>query len=314
MTEEIVGMSLEDIEAVASGSAFMNAEQPQQERGQEQTDEPQPDDGESEQVDDGSTEDNDSEQEQEQESAEVTDDSKPRMNRKSERVKEAVDRANAAERRLQELEFKFQQQMNANQKLMEMITGGDKQDAPAADEEILDEALARKMEERFGKLEDRQASAVKAQELAYIGGEQGEVYQKAIAASAVNIMRKASGLGQNIDMTKAESLARQAIEGEIKEMAKRGAQPGAIAQELANAASYFDYLMSQTQQKPAGQKTTTGVNMKKVEEARQKAGAPTIDKASVNISGGMNVYQSELKKVKESAGLSDDYIRKLGFS
>jgi hypothetical protein len=235
------------------------------------------------------------------------------MSRKSERVKEAVDRANAEARRSVELELQLEQQRQANRELVELLTGAKKQPEPEQDDDVLDEALARKVDERFSKLEERQFEEVRDRELSYLGGEQGEAYQKAIAAAAIGVMRKHQAVGRSIDMLQAEKLAKTAIEAEMKSLHKSGVKSGAIAQEIANAARYYDFLVGQhTAEKPL-QKTAGGVNMKKVEEARQKAGAPTIDKGSVNLSGGMDVYNAELKKVKES-GVSDDYLRKIGFA
>lgn len=304
MTTEDLGMTLEDMEAVASGTVFA----PQQEEQQQEEEQPSEDVAE-EQEEEEATEDAADDDEQPEASQ---DDDKPRMNRASQRVKEAVDRANAMERELNEIKFKFQQQMAANEKLMAMITGVDKPAAQDAEEEILDEALAKRVEAKFAKIEEKQFETIKQQEVAYVGGEQGEVYQKAIAAHAIEVVRKGNAIGQSISMNQAEEIARASIEKGFKEMHAKGAKPGAIAQELANAAAYYDFLIAQTQTN-AGQKAPAGVNMKKVEEARRKAGAPTIDKESVNISGGMNVYQAEVKKAKESGAVSDDYLRKLGF-
>lgn len=304
MTTEDLGMTLEDMEAVASGTVFA----PQQEEQQQEEEQPSEDVAE-EQEEEEATEDAADDDEQPEASQ---DDDKPRMNRASQRVKEAVDRANAMERELNEIKFKFQQQMAANEKLMAMITGVDKPAAQDAEEEILDEALAKRVEAKFAKIEEKQFETIKQQEVAYVGGEQGEVYQKAIAAHAIEVVRKGNAIGQSISMNQAEEIARASIEKGFKEMHAKGAKPGAIAQELANAAAYYDFLIAQTQTN-AGQKSPAGVNMKKVEEARRKAGAPTIDKESVNISGGMNVYQAEVKKAKESGAVSDDYLRKLGF-
>lgn len=304
MTTEDLGMTLEDMEAVASGTVFA----PQQEEQQQEEEQPSEDVAE-EQEEEEATEDAADDDEQPEASQ---DDDKPRMNRASQRVKEAVDRANAMERELNEIKFKFQQQMAANEKLMAMITGVDKPAAQDAEEEILDEALAKRVEAKFAKIEEKQFETIKQQEVAYVGGEQGEVYQKAIAAHAIEVVRKGNAIGQSISMNQAEEIARASIEKGFKEMHAKGAKPGAIAQELANAAAYYDFLIAQTQTN-AGQKAPAGVNMKKVEEARRKAGAPTIDKESVNISGGINAYQAEVKKAKESGAVSDDYLRKLGF-
>lgn len=304
MTTEDLGMTLEDMEAVASGTVFA----PQQEEQQQEEEQPSEDVAE-EQEEEEATEDAADDDEQPEASQ---DDDKPRMNRASQRVKEAVDRANAMERELNEIKFKFQQQMAANEKLMAMITGVDKPAAQDAEEEILDEALAKRVEAKFAKIEEKQFETIKQQEVAYVGGEQGEVYQKAIAAHAIEVVRKGNAIGQSISMNQAEEIARASIEKGFKEMHAKGAKPGAIAQELANAAAYYDFLIAQTQTN-AGQKSPAGVNMKKVEEARRKAGAPTIDKESVNISGGINAYQAEVKKAKESGAVSDDYLRKLGF-
>lgn len=305
MTTEDLGMTLEDMEAVASGTAFA----PQQEEQPQEEEQPLEDAAE-EQEDDAPEEESDATDEEQPETPQ--DDDKPRMNRASQRVKEAVDRANAMERELNEIKFKFQQQMAANEKLMAMITGADKPVVQDAEEEILDEALAKRVDAKFAKIEEKQFETIKQQEVAYVGGEQGEVYQKAIAAHAIEVVRKGNAIGQSISMNQAEEIARASIEKGFKEMHAKGAKPGAIAQELANAAAYYDFLIAQTQTN-AGQKAPAGVNMKKVEEARRKAGAPTIDKESVNISGGINAYQAEVKKAKESGAVSDDYLRKLGF-
>lgn len=319
-------MTLEEIEQAAAGvfgqseQAENNSQEDDPEAEAQQDEEAQPE-GEPEaegQQDDEEPEDEEGAAQDDEEEKEKEE--KPRMNRASQRVKEAVDRANRAEQRMQELEFKFQQQMKANEELMKLITGGegqsDSESKQSGEDEILDEALAKKMEERFGKLEDQQFSNVKAQELGYVGGERGETYQKAVAASAVSVMRKAEALGKSVNPEQAEQMAKEAIEKEMREMHKRGARPGAIAHELANAASYYDYLISQQQtgnQSKAGQKPKKGVNMKKVDEARQKAGAPTIDKESVNIQGGENVLAKEAEKLR-GEGYDPDYLAKMGLA
>lgn len=310
MTE---AMSLEEMEAAAAG--VFSVEESAETSAENDNEAQQEDENAEESADFESAEDeSETESEEDEEDTETEEqEEKPRMNRASQRVKEAVDRANEAERRLQELEFKFQQQMQANEKLMAMITGEQKPDAESGDDEILDEALAKRMEEKFGKLEDQQFNAVKAQELNYIGGEHGEVYQKAVAASALSVMRKAQSLGKQVSPQQAEQMAQEVIQREMRELHKRGAQPGAIAQEIMNAASYYDFMVAQQSQQRTGQKQPNGVNMKKVSEARRKAGAPTIDKESVNLTGGMNAYQSEVKRAQES-GIDVEYMRKLGFA
>lgn len=310
---ELEVMSEAEVEAAMNGQFGMPVPDDAEGGNTELSDDEPENDGEAELSDDTDADADADSGDDHDEEAEDTEqaDKKPRMNRASQRVKEAVDRANAAEQRLRDLEYKFTEQMRANEKLVAMLTG-EKQEQEPENEEVLDEVLAKQVKQLESKLEDSQFGYVRNQEVNAIGGETGEVYQKAVAASALRIMSKAETLGRTVAPLEAENMARQAIESEMKALHKQGAKPGAIAQELMNAASYYDYMVAQVNN-TSGKAQPKGVNMKKVEEARQKAGAPNIDREGVGLKGGLTPYESELKKAMES-GIDADYLRKLGYA
>ena len=287
-------MTEEQMEAVANGTAFMQ----QEEIIEEETIEPE-----------------------EAEEAEEIDESEPESDVEEEpkrssmiprnRFDEVNERARQADARAQELEYKLNQQTEAFNKLMAKLSG-ESSDASEDDDEILDTALEKKVEGKFSKIEERDFERTKAQEIAYLGANSGEVYEKAVAAIAIEVMENEQGYGRNLDIAQAESLARQIADKQMRTMYAENAKPGAIARALSRKAQQLDYMLSQNDNtKQPLPKKVNGVNMKSVEKARQQAGAPSIEKEAVTMQPN-NIVASEIKKARE-AGYSDDYLSQFGF-
>lgn len=314
MSDELA-MNLEEMEAAANGEFIAPAENEDTVPAGEDDTLPAEDD----EIVPGDDGDDDDEEPEDTVPAGEDEENQPKMSRRSQRVKQLSDENIGLRHEKIELEILLKQATETNKQLTAMLTGGQQaQDTTQGDDdEILDTALATKTDERFAKLENLQFNSVKTQELSYIGGEQGEIFQKAVAAGAITVLQNAKTMGKVITPQQAEQLARQGIERQAKELFDQGAPAGALAQQLTTGAQYYDFIINQSRQtkEGAGQKPKSNVNMKKVEEARQKAGAPTIDKESVNIQGGMNIYQNELKNAQATdESITPEYMRKLGFA
>lgn len=220
------------------------------------------------------------------------------------RFDEVNERMKQAEARSQELEFKLNQQAAAFEKILAKMNG-ETQEAEA-DDEILDEALAKKMDERFNKLNEATITQAINNDVALARQSVPDIdnaYQYLLAASAHRIMQRAEFAGHKMSEVDAINYAQKLVNDDLKTIKQNNPS--------ANVGSYL-YIEAQNMgyQTSAGQKAQPNVNMKAVQKARQQAGAPAIDKESVSV-GINDAIQKEYKKLKES-GMDADYLAKWG--
>lgn len=300
--EPITAMTAEEIEAFANGELDIDgAPDGEQETQVENNPESQEPETEQANADEGGGEQNEPAQEEEKPRSKMI----PR-----DRFDEVNEKRNEAERRAQELEYKLNQQTEAMDKLLRKLSGEPEKEQEE-ENEVLDDVLKKQVDSKFSQIEERDFQRTVNQE-AQLARQHApdfdNAYNYLLAAGAYDIINSYQAVGKSIGEQEAIGLAQEAVEKEMRYLYTNNAQPGAMAQRLYNAALARGYTPEQAEK--ASNKAGNGVNMKAVDKARREAGAPAIEKESVQMepTGEIdNIYKDAVE-----AGFSKEYLRKLG--
>lgn len=155
-------------------------------------------------------------------------------------------------------------------------------------EEILDEALDKKLSSEIENLKMERAIdrfQYSLGEADRIGRSAFEDYDAAtnhlIASEASQMMTRAEVMGKKLDKNQAVQLARQSLAQDFFQIQQNGGDPSSIAAYAYKQAQARGFS-GKKESKQAGSK----IDMKQVQRAREEAGAPTIARESVKITGG----------------------------
>lgn len=173
---------------------------------------------------------------------------------------------------------------------LKKVAGGNEPES-AEEEEVLDQTLEKKVNERFGKLEGRleaesfNAALAKADT---IGASKLPEYHAAVdtvlANEAYGIKVAMQARGKDISDHEAVQKAWERLQPELHEIYKETRSPESIAAYVIERAKVFGFGVKSGAAKVAAKKST--VNMDAVDRARREAAAPTFTRESVDMSAG----------------------------
>lgn len=273
--------NLEEIQAVANGGKIEEPEEAEVE-------------GEEENVDLEESEESQPEEPEEEEAEKPRSKMIPRS-----RFDEVNEKARRAEAEKQQLEWRVQQLESALEKAV-----GLRGEDPEEEDEVIDTALEKKIQDKFAKLEKQQLDVAINAELRsapYEDIDQAKAWY--VAANAANMLERAKYANINVTKEQALQAAVEAVNEEMKALYQRNPQPGALSEYIYRQAKYMGYSVDMPEKKST-------VNMKAVDKLRREAGAPAVQKEGVLPGGGNVDWKTDLKKRNKDAGISETYLKK----
>lgn len=216
------------------------------------------------------------------------------------RFDEVNEKARRAETEKQQLEWRVQQLESA----LEKAVGLSGEEPQEEDDEVIDTALEKKIQDKFAKLEKQQMDVAINAELRsapYDDIEQAKAWY--VAANAASMLERAKYANINVTKEQALQAAVEAVNDEMKALYQRNPQPGALSEYIYRQAKYMGYSGDKPEKKST-------VNMKAVDKLRREAGAPAVQKEGVLPGGGNVDWKADLKKRNKDAGISENYLKK----
>lgn len=238
----------------------------------------------------------------------------------SEHIRELKEEKAALKAEAEESKRRIATEEEKSSKLLDFIrksAGLDADTTEGAEEEIVDEVLAKKVDERFAKLE-AEVNGTKLQSAIEMADDAGRksftdydaATEHLVAAEAARLIQRDGAMGKKMSNETAIIKAAEAIWGDITELHKAGVAPQKIAAYSYNQAITKGFTPKAA--KAAKDTSKPRVDMKAVERAREEAGAPAIEREEVRIKPG-NRWEDDVAarfKAKHGNG-KDDYLEKM---
>lgn len=207
---------------------------------------------------------------------------------------------------VRKLQWQIEQRDLAIQRLMTLDDAkGQKEDEE--DDEVLDTALEKKVNERLSRFEQQAIASAVENELA-TASEPDIANARAwyVAANAASLLDRAEALGVQISKEDALRQAVVATDQELQTIYAANPRRGVVTKYLYSQAKKNGYNAKKSA-------SSEKMDMAAMNKLREQAGGTPAQKASVRTGPAIKDWKQQLKEKNKLAGISDALLKKWGF-